>query len=550
MIDAYREKHPLLNEDFSDEDRYNPHFPRLYKPMVLKHRSKSKLKGATTIFRRWPSYWSTAFVYWWIGLGMIVITIFIIYNGFVAFALLPSESVSALRPKIMTNNKVIKASLSKDTSYPNVFMHLLINPHDNIDINTFLPYIEIISSKYYEFKYHLIIVFNDTNNNTLSAEENNETALNFLWNESDIKPNIYANNIVIEQTTLSKYMDNSPLRKYWKDIPIQFIEFLIRAISIWDKGGIAFNPTVLTPQTPHYIYGEKVHNILVKYGRKHTKEHVTKININNEKKAHTKKHTKKVNNIQDIIEEIEHNENFPYNRYYSVNEANNNNIIDVSSKQNLSYKAQLDPKNTTNMLNINEIKNILSVNISDKYEPLTMAESKNILTNVEGYQKINNTNITDISSGLLPLFFKFLFNDVTTDNKRKDLNISKLVIPRKRKSIIISENNNASMIKNNTNSTDSVDNYYRPIIIPANDHNIGTVNITKTPKSNAEELTFDLKGNIIATKIPCHAFLGTIFNNVNRRTQDKTVTDFLIQELSLFCKGLLSKCNGIDVILL
>ncbi|XP_026753377.2 putative uncharacterized protein DDB_G0282133 isoform X2 [Galleria mellonella] len=524
MTDAYREQRPLLGETFVDEDHYSPQYPRRFRPVVLKNRTKSKLRGAVSIFKRWPSYWSTAFVYWWIGLGMIVITTFIIYNGFVAFALLPPEHISSLMPKPITNNNVIKTTSNKDSILLDVFMHVLIDSHDNMDFKTYLPYIEIISNKYYKYNYHLVIIFNDTNNSVLSAEENNDMALNLLWDETLIKPNLYRNNILIEYTTLSKYMNNSPLRKYWRNIPSQFIEFLIRALSIWEKGGIAFNPTVLTPQTPHSIYIEKIYNILMKYESKLLNNNTTPLKKYNEGNKYQEKIKSKVNNIQDIIHILELDNN---------SETNNKNNIDESSKY--SNMVQIDTKNNTNVLNNNDFKNV-----SDKYETLTMAESKTDLTNIKTYHKQNST---DITSSLLPLFLKFLFNDLPINNTKENYSdTSKKVITRNRKSVLMYDDKKQNVIDN-----------YIPMIIPTRNKNNNVVNITdvnEIPKNNAEELTIDLKGNIIATKIPCHAFLGTIFNNISHQNKDKTITDFLIQELILFCKGLLSKCNGIDIILL
>ncbi|KAM3964384.1 uncharacterized protein ACR2FA_001359 [Aphomia sociella] len=541
MTDCYREQRPLLNENISDDDHYNPHYQRRFRPMALKNRSKNKLKGAAAILKRWPNHWSTAFIYWWILLGMFAIITFIIYNGFVAFALLPSEHVSGMKPKTISSHNAIKPSLNKDTPLPNVYMHLLIDSHDNVDLNKYLPYIEIISNKYFIYNYRFILVFNDTNYSTLSAEENNDMALNLLWDESFIKPNMYSDNVVIEHTTLSKLMDNSPLRKYWKSIPHQFIEFLIRAISIWDRGGIAFNPKVLTPQTPNPIYIEKIQNILTKHGKKSIKQKPNETLINKKSKVYSKKSKNKVNNIQDVIEALERDDNLAYN-HYIFTEGNDNHTLDVTSKINIPTVVKLDTSKKINVTKSNNVTNVLSKNLSDKYEILAMAESNTNLTNVIEYPTIKGTNV---SSGLLPLFLNFLFNDRINNT----LDSHEPILTRKRKNVISVKDDEKSIFKNYNNTYDK----YRPMIIPPNEKNKKIAEILDTkevPSNNVEELTVDLKGNIIATEIPCHAFLGTVFNNIVHHNQDKTVTDYLIQELSLFCKGLLSKCNGIDVILL
>ncbi|XP_063380657.1 uncharacterized protein LOC134667254 isoform X2 [Cydia fagiglandana] len=71
------------------------------------------------------------------------------------------------------------------------------------------------------------------------------------------------------------------------------------------------------------------------------------------------------------------------------------------------------------------------------------------------------------------------------------------------------------------------------------------------PRSiDVENLTIDLKGNILATKSSCHAFLGSVFSNAKHRIEEDSLKEFIITELSLFCNGLLSTCKGIDVILL
>ncbi|PZC86431.1 hypothetical protein B5X24_HaOG209150 [Helicoverpa armigera] len=348
MSEYYKEQHPLLCEDISEEEHYSPRYPRRLRSSTYRGRARNNLKGAASIITRWPDHWSSFVAYWWIGLGMISLMTFVVYNSLFAFSMLPTANLKPASLIIANKN----ARILPKTSCPDVFMHIFAKPTEEVDFGQYMPYIEALSDKYPNVKYHLMVVVNDTTNlGWLSAEENNEIALNSLWNKNPKKEPIYSN-IAIEYITLSAYMENSPLRKYWRSLPHQLIEFLSRAISIWDKGGIAFDPIILTPKSQHTIYTEKIQKLLDKY-------------------------------------------------------------------------AEVDK---------------------------TLA--------------------------------------IDPPNQESDAVIEK------------------------------------------------------------NRLTIDLKGNIIATDTACHAFLGTIFSNAIHHSQEESVTDFIIAELTIFCKGLLSSCMGIDLILL
>lgn len=506
---------------------------------------------------------------------MIAVTIFVIYNGVIAFALLPTNNIRPARPR--TLNK-IESTYNNHSTLPDVFMHVFVNPNEKVDLNNYMPYLEMISEKHHNFNYNLIIVFNDTASipNSLSAEINNEIAFNSLWTKEHIYENPKTNkrNIKIQYTSLSKYLDESPLKNDWKLLPYHFIAFLVRTISVWDKGGIAVNPIILTPRSPHVIYIEKLKVILQKYEKvDDIKSSEPKIKTPSFKDKPKSK--KKVNNIRDIIDILEGEDN-TYNSNFTDDNLSETedreNIVVAKNERTLrstGSKVKSDFAESVHYsVTHNKMQSIPKINETEQlgekqyFEHLNkhheLQNSKNVHENHNVLQ-LQPVDISDPSRfSLLPLFLEFLFHDKT---KFRKLHVPLENVTRHRKSVLpiehLKQNITAAENKINvTNKTEIKDtNNYKPMIISAksvvSDNLKKDINeILNKHDNNNYELTIDLGGNIIATKTACHAFIGTLFNDVVHRTTEETVKDFIIAELSYFCKGLLSSCKGVDVILL
>lgn len=501
--------------------------------------------------------------------------IFVIYNGVIAFAMLPPNNLRPARPRIL--NKIE----STPSSIADVFMHVFVNSNDNVDLNKYVPYIEMMSEKHHNFNYNLIIVINDTNSasNSLSAELNNEIAFNSLWNNEHIyeTPKTNRRNIKIRYTSLTKYLDESPLKNDWKVLPYHFIEFLVRAISVWDKGGIAVNPLILTPRCPNVIYTEKLKAILQKYEKvnviKSSEPKIKTPTIIVKDKQKTKQ---KVNNIRDIIDILEHDDN-AYNSNF-----NDDNLSQTEDRENIVVA-----RNERTMRSIgSRVKNDLAESVHysvtrnkmqspSKVNDTEQSEEKQYFERNNKHHELQTTknlhenhnllqlqpiDVNDPSRfSLLPLFFEFLFHDRT---KFRKSHIPQENITRHRKSVLPMEHlkqnstsaENITSVTNKTETKDIIN--YKPMIISAkgivsDDLAKKEINeISNKHDDNHYELTIDLGGNIIATKTACHAFIGTLLSDVIHSTTQDTVKDFIIAELSYFCKGLLSSCKGIDVILL
>lgn len=525
-----------------------------------------------------PDHWSSSLKYWWTGIGMISITIFIIYNIIFAFALIPPENLQANR--VRTSSKKIEHNFKRTSFLPEVFMHILVNTNEEVDLNKYLPYIESISNEHFEFKYNLIIVLNDmlTEANSLSAEETNEIAFNSLWAKKEqIEKNqkMIKNNINIEYVMLSKYVHESPIRKHWRELPRHYIEFLIRAVSIWEKGGIALNPIVLTPQSPHVIYKEKLLNILKRYGKCNTHRlHEVKPKKNQQQKQihHKEKKKIKVNNIRDIIENLERDDGSSNSSQANLTEVETKMDPVIVQRQLLSVTKQLNTTET-NKEQLNDIlihpnfysyvkdneTNSFDVKEQSKSEFKEIMKDKSVY-DIDLISDKLDSNKTSLS--LLPLFLDFLFHDKSkTINHLPKNNAEDEIkhnITRQRKSVIPVENKNYISFGFPNKSESKITDKYDPIIISAKNiiadeqRKINETNniSNRNDMHDHVELTLDLEGNIMATETPCHAFLGTVFSNVIHHTEEETLKDFIITELSIFCKGLLSSCKGIDVILL
>ncbi|CAB3230036.1 unnamed protein product [Arctia plantaginis] len=545
MSEYYREQHPLLCEEGSEEELYSPRYYRRVHPTAFRGRARINHKGAAAIFTRWPDHWSSFLTYWWIAIGMISLTIFVIYNSLFAFSMLSSVDTKPAYSIVTDENKNTSLKIS---TLPDVYLHVFVSQREDIDLNQYMPYVNVIARTFVDFKFNFIIVINDTNVGWLSAEENNELALNMLWTrDKNVNQQKTSNhNINIEYMSLSSFMDNSPLRKVWRILPHQLIEFLARTVSIWDKGGVAFNPDILTPRFQHTLYIEKLQTLLNKYG--HTSNVIKDFKLTH-KLTKTSKNLKKMNNIQDIINGLE-KEDLSVNAYsqQSLSEAEDREIQSIRHERHVPITA--DTKSKKNITSNTERTNSMILKTSNNTNGIFNQSTHN------GSLEANNKSS---KIGLLPLLFlEFLFHNKGLKSKSEITKTNN----RTRKSIII----NTDSDKDSTLSRDvlgetekPIDHNFKPVIViaPTTFNKSELYNVTNIPQRKETEqnlevnsLTIDLKGNIIATDTSCHAFLGTIYSNVVHHNLEETITDFIIAELTIFCKGLLSSCMGIDLILL
>ncbi|XP_068631918.1 uncharacterized protein [Battus philenor] len=548
MSELYREQHPLLCDDFSEDEfncqNYSPRTNTHTRQVVYTGRAKTRMKGAASILTRWPEHWSTL-RYWWMGLGMIAIVVLIVYNSVVAFSMLPLTYTKILKPRTFYNsfgNSVLQQSI-------NIYMHVFAGTDEETNLNDVLPYVEIVSKRHQNFKFHLIVVKNDTfeRTNAINDQTRNNVARDSLWSDETFDNNNYKimqNNLDVSYVSLKKYMEDPALRKITKDLSKEFIEFLIRALSIWEKGGIAFNPIVLTPRSPNAIYLEKIQNLLNKYKQPDSKQNLL---VNKNLKAnvvHTPK--KKFNNIRDIIDALEVGNRYYNGTQYNLTEAedkiysvslNMNNKGQVSKNENFSvplhkHLAGINIKD----INIKQTKQLQSKDHSEK--------SISEIHQFEPETKIDLSNDTTKPS-LLPLFLEFLFpkrdklviDDINKINNMKDGNKIKSLKNADRGVLdhtYHDKDHHGSMTIDVKNKRD-LNSYYQA---------------EKYDSDSNALLSIDLRGNIIASNIKCHAFVGNLLSNAVHHIDGETLTEFIIAELTVFCKGVLFSCKGIDIILL
>ncbi|XP_046959923.1 uncharacterized protein LOC124529996 [Vanessa cardui] len=552
MSESCRENLPLLCDDYSDEEfrihKSSPKFQRLFRSSTS-GRARTQAIGAAALITRWPEHFSSLLTYWWIGLGMIAFMIFVLYNSIVAISMLPPTHHRPLNLK-MTEYRSDHAIHETD-----IFMHIFVTNYEEMNINSYLPYIDIFTQKYPNFKHNLIVIIRDESNdsfNDISDELNNEMALNSLWtHDKKIDKIKLRKNTNIKIVSLTKYMDDSPLKKYWRRLPQQFFGFLTRCIAIWEKGGIAFDPLILTPNSPNSGYIENLEHII---DNLRFKSHKQATKINNLKISKKINEKPKVNNIRDIIENLKNEDD---NQYMPEN------LSEAESKKILSKINNLNinkiKRSTTNVLHEQEkykldMNNTQSNKSRDLHETAyTMNTKKSVgLSNNQGSNhsssthKIRNKKLLNNDSStkrnLLPMFLEYLFNshNITEPTHEKTKTQNKLSL----------SNNINNFIKKNVTNIEG----HSPTIktsFKKKDSNlkIGT-EIVPSEKDENVSLSIDLKGNLVATETSCHAFIGTIFSNAIHHSDDESVADFIITELSIFCKGVLSSCKGIDVILL
>ncbi|CAK1547211.1 unnamed protein product [Leptosia nina] len=332
MSESKPEQHPLLFDDLSDDEHRISESPTYQRRIFStgSGRAKYHVRGAATILKQWPDHMSSLLTYWWMGLAMIGFTVLIIYNSVLAIAVIPSPSkINKMPPKLRADDYSFDY-----TSHKTVYLHVVIDDK-KLDLNTYLPYIEIVSKDHPGLKYNFDLLVNDTAD---LFDPKNDSQSNSLWKDKATQLNILKHTlppdtkINIRHKSLTRYMNESPLRKVWRHLPHHLFGFLIRCISVWNKGGISIDPLLLTPKSPHPHYLEKVSNIFKDF------EDTTKRRTKLKKSYKNTKKAKKVNNIRDIIEALE-NENSSIDEHQktdNLEEAENKLFITVN-KNNTQF---------------------------------------------------------------------------------------------------------------------------------------------------------------------------------------------------------------------
>ncbi|KAL4713229.1 hypothetical protein ACJJTC_013159 [Scirpophaga incertulas] len=486
MIESCPEARPLLSEE-SPEDQLKTSFSKRLQPMVSKGRARVNAKGAVAIIRFWPEHWASAVTIWWIALTMVAMITFIIYNTVLIVTTSPIKYFKDYQTQTLSEEKNVNTKELMTSK--RVYMHLLVDINTEVHLDDYLTFIDVINSRYPDITFAFYILVNDSTreNSDVNAAQNNKNALKSLWPKDDFR----YRNISIYHLLLSEFMENTPLQNYWKNLPTGYVEFLIRAVSIWDKGGIAFSPNIITNWSKS-SYKEKIFKIFDKY-------HISK-DLNNKNIRQTK-NKKKINNIRDVIEFLENqSESEPpiFSNQNPIQAESKNTISSVMTK----YIKASDEKSNHNDTNI----------------------PKNLLIH-EHFNQTTNVYISSPSEQAIDLLSIKPNVEIMKPNQQQK------AITRKRKHII----SNTFINHNLTNMEKG---------------NFRQLNSTEQSNRFGEEtnrLTIDLNGNILASLFPCHVFLGSLFSHL-RNHVNISVTDFIYKELTYFCKDIISNCNGIDVI--
>ncbi|CAH2106370.1 unnamed protein product [Euphydryas editha] len=552
MSESCRENLPLLCDDYSDEDfrirKSSPKFQHLFRHSVSSGRARSQAIGAAAIITRWPEHFSSLLKYWWIAFGMIAFTFFVIYNSIVAISMLPDTHH---KPFKYHDKEYISKNMSRNTSKFNVFMHIFVNNYEESNIKYYLPYIVKFSKKYSDLKHNVIVVLKDEPNDKLdtqSDEMNIEMAWNTLW-MADKKEEIInlSENTNIQIISLIEYMDDSPLKKYWRHLPQKFYGFLARCIAIWDKGGVAFDPVILTPSSPNPGHRESLENILNNF---------KSINLEKPTDENILMPKKKINNIQDIIENIEYQDkNIMQENLLEAEtkvdsfKTKNTNINKIKRSTNInSRKRYLNIFNKQNKTKV--FKDSVYMNKIDKKSEILSEESG--LNHLSTSKKVVNGPDDEITTkhNLFPMFLEYLFNNprnISEYSNKHHNTLSAMSASTSSESLTITNSTLKNVFSKNQQSHSKTKGFSK-----RKEFTKKNVNIDKNFLENEHNisLSINLKGNLIATETPCHAFIGTIFSNAPQHSDDESITDFIITELLIFCKGVLSSCKGVDVILI
>lgn len=480
---------------------------------------------------RISDHWCSTFKYWLIGLGVMALVVLIVYNSVVAFSMLPIAYTKAVKSS-QTPYSIFDNPSTDQLSVSDIYMHVFADNKNEINLNDYLPHAEVISKRYPDFKFHLIIVINETFKDIqqMSDETKNILALNSLLVPYDNTYRIEDDNLFVEYVSINKYLSNPIVQNINSNVSKELIEFLVRILSIWEKGGISFNPIILTPTSLNNHYMEKIQNLLIGFLEfRHKKRPI--IEKISRQPAKLPKPKKKFDNIRDIINALEEDE-----RLYNISQHN------LTETEDRIYSVNVDAANRRNFFkneNVSTPYNYQTIyHQNDKQSEDTAKKKLNTPLYLKGTKQnfstyeVNEINLSRNStqSRLLPLFLELIYPKIgELSSMHKESRKERSHHPR---------------FEGNQDIT-PVFKY----IEKDSDNNYKAEKGSLVNEENAQ-LTIDLKGNVIASNIPCHAFIGNLLRDSAHHYDNETLSEFIIAELTVFCNGTLSSCKGIDVILL
>lgn len=480
---------------------------------------------------------------------MIAFTFIVIYNSIVAISMLPETHH---KPAKYNDKEYISKNVSYENSKINVFMHIFVNNYEESSIKFYLPHIVKFSKKYSNFTCNVIILLKNDPNDKLdnSDELNIEMAWNSLW-MADKKQEIVnlSENTNVQIISLMEYMDESPLKKYWRHLPEKFYGFLTRCIAIWDKGGVAFDPVILTPSSPNPEHRASLAHILNNFkSGSHEKSKQEIVSLPK----------KKINNIQDIINNIDYQDKNIMQENLLEAETKrenfkNKNLIFNKIKRNTHNNSKKRYLNNTNKNKTKGFEDSIHIN---KIIPNTDVRSEESSFNdLSTSKKVVNQAGDEVTTqhNLFPMFLEYLFKSQRNTSKNSNKQINTLndtsttttsIAPT---SLIITNSALEDVAFKDQRSNSKIKGLPKRKMLTKKYINLDR---NSNENDNNISLSINLKGNLIATETPCHAFIGTIFSNALQHYDDESITDFIITELLIFCKGVLSSCKGVDIILI
>ncbi|CAH0723386.1 unnamed protein product, partial [Brenthis ino] len=181
--------------------------------------------------KRWPEFISTC----WMTIMLLAISILVIY----ALAMRPQHPVV-----------IVKCNDTKPAS--GVFYHSILS-QDYVPFTFYSQYLSFMAREYPLLRFQVYFLIDDRQPklinrliphiagsfNTVFKQNNKREIRDFQKRFQNININV---------TYLSKYMEMTPLRFKWKTIPRRYLTFYARIYEIWQNGGVGFDLVTVNNQ--------------------------------------------------------------------------------------------------------------------------------------------------------------------------------------------------------------------------------------------------------------------------------------------------------------